>query len=100
MEASLDVPRDRARGASAVLTTAMSRRVGERQAALAASAGRLHALSPLATLERGYAAARAPRGKTLASATQFVAGQEFTLRLRDGEVDATARAVRPLGEQS
>jgi exodeoxyribonuclease VII large subunit len=100
MEACLDVPRDRARSASAEMTTAMSRRIGERQAALAAGAGRLNALSPLATLERGYAAARAAHGATLTSATQFVAGQEFTLRLRDGEVDATARAVRPLGEPS
>jgi exodeoxyribonuclease VII large subunit len=60
----------------------------------------LNALSPLATLERGYAVARVEHGATLTSATQFAAGQEFTLRLRDGEVDATARAVRALPEES
>jgi exodeoxyribonuclease VII large subunit len=98
MEDCLATPRDRARDASAALTTAMSRRIGERQAALAASAGRLNALSPLATLERGYAVARGDRGSALTSATQFAAGEEFTLRLRDGEVDATTRAVRPMDQ--
>jgi exodeoxyribonuclease VII large subunit len=58
----------------------------------------LNALSPLATLERGYAVARDERGATLTSSTQFAEEQAFTLRLRDGEVDATTRAVRPLPE--
>ena len=98
IEACLFEPRDRARSASAELTTAMTRRLGERQASLAASAGRLNALSPLATLERGYAVARDATGGTLASASQFAAGSAFTLRLRDGEVDATTRALRPLPE--
>jgi exodeoxyribonuclease VII large subunit len=76
----------------------MARRLGERQSALAAAAGRLNALSPLATLERGYAVARGEQGMTLASASQFAEGQLFTLRLRDGEVDATTRVVRTLPE--
>jgi exodeoxyribonuclease VII large subunit len=99
MEDWLQLPRERARGAAAALTTSMSRRLGERQSALAASAGQLNALSPLATLERGYAVARAEDGATLTSATQFVEGRRFTLRLRDGEVDATTGAVHPLPEQ-
>jgi exodeoxyribonuclease VII large subunit len=73
----------------------MARRLGERQSTLAASAGRLNALSPLATLERGYAVARGEDGATLTSAAQFAEGTSFTLRLRDGEIDATTRAVRP-----
>jgi exodeoxyribonuclease VII large subunit len=76
----------------------MSRRIGERQAALAASAGRLNALSPLATLERGYAVARNAHGAPMTSAGQFAKGQEFTLRLRDGQIDATTRAVHPQPE--
>ena len=100
MEGSLFDSRDRARSASAAITTSMSRRLSDRQAGLAASAGRLNALSPLATLERGYAVARAEHGATLTSAAQFAAGQEFTLRLRDGDVDATTRAVRALPEGS
>ena len=99
MEACLFEPRDRARSAGAELTSAMSRRLGERQSSLAASAGRLNALSPLATLERGYAVARDAQGATLTSASQFAAETGFTLRLRDGDVDATARAVNPLPER-
>jgi len=98
MEDCLYLPRNRAQNAASALTTSMSRRLSERHSALAASAGRLNALSPLATLERGYAVARDERGATLTSSTQFAEGQAFTLRLRDGEVDATTRAVRALPE--
>jgi exodeoxyribonuclease VII large subunit len=99
MQDHLDAPRARAASAAAVLTTSMARRLAERRSALAASAGRLNALSPLATLERGYAVARAKQGATLTSAAQFVEGRTFTLRLHDGEVDATTVEVRPLPEQ-
>jgi exodeoxyribonuclease VII large subunit len=71
--------------------------VSDRRTALAALAGRLNALSPLATLERGFSVARDAGGVTLSSVAQFGEGDEFTLRLRDGEVDATARHVRGPG---
>ena len=98
MEECLYAPGARARSAAFSLTASMARTLAERQSALAASAGRLNALSPLATLERGYAVARAEHGATLTSAAQFAEGTSFTLRLRDGEIDATTRAVRPLRE--
>jgi exodeoxyribonuclease VII large subunit len=60
-------------------------------------AGRLHALSPLATLERGYAVARDADGRTLSSVADFRRDGTFTLRMRDGEVDAEARSVRAMG---
>ena len=44
--------------------------------------------------ERGYAVARDANGRTLASVADFAPGREFTLRLRDGELDAEARVVR------
>jgi exodeoxyribonuclease VII large subunit len=91
-------PRERMRGAARTLKTAVIRRVDERSTALGALAGRLHALSPLATLERGYAAARDADGRTLSSVTDFAEGAGFTLRLRDGEVDATTDAVRPASQ--
>ena len=99
MQDCLYVRQARARGAAAALATSMSRRLAERQNALAACAGRLNALSPLATLERGYAVARGEHGATLTSSTQFSEGQAFTLRLRDGEVDAcgaTAAGAAPM----
>ena len=95
MEGCLFEPRDRAAAAARMLGAAAERHVAERRTSLAALAGRLNALSPLATLERGYAAALGADGATLTSAAQFTAGTDFTLRLRDGEVDATTRRVRP-----
>jgi exodeoxyribonuclease VII large subunit len=100
IEGCLYEPSERARAAARALTLAASRRVAEREGTLAALAGRLNALSPLATLERGYGAVRDAEGRTLSSVAQFREGSEFTLRLRDGEVDATTRAIRPAPEVS
>ena len=100
IEGCLFEPRDRAASAARMLSAAAVRHVTERQTSLAALAGRLNALSPLATLERGYAAARGIDGTTLTSVSQFDEGADFTLRLRDGEVDATARRVRAAGEDA
>jgi exodeoxyribonuclease VII large subunit len=50
--------------------------------------GRLNALSPLATLERGYAIARGREGEALSSTTQFAVDMPFDLVLRDGTVAA------------
>ena len=65
-------------------------RVGARRTArLTAAAGRLNALSPLATLGRGYAVARVPDGgPPLTSVEQFAPGGRFDLLLRDGVVRA------------
>jgi exodeoxyribonuclease VII large subunit len=93
-------PRMRASGAGQALSAAVANRVAARQTAAAGLAGRLHALSPLATLERGYSVARGADGATLASVSDFAPGRPFTLRLRDGEVDATTRARRPRPEST
>lgn len=60
--------------------------IERRRAALHGSAGKLHALSPLATLARGYAVARGPEGETLSSVAHFRAGESFDLLVRDGVV--------------
>ncbi len=54
-------------------------------------AGRLHALSPLATLARGYAVARDEKGATLSDATAFRPDMPFELVVRDGVVPARVR---------
>jgi exodeoxyribonuclease VII large subunit len=99
VEGCLFEPRDRAVAAAHGLRAAAIRQLADRQRAVAALAGRLNALSPLGTLERGYAAARDAGGATLSSVSDFAEGTDFTLRLRDGEVDATARRIRVTGEQ-
>jgi exodeoxyribonuclease VII large subunit len=64
-------------------------RVAERRRARAAElGGRLHALSPLATLSRGYAVARATDGRALTSAKAFHDDMSFKLLLRDGTIGA------------
>lgn len=64
-----------------------------RRARMDVAAGRMHALSPLATLARGYAIARGLDGATLGTAASFAPGMPFDLLLRDGSVRADARAV-------
>ncbi|MGI8510320.1 MAG: exodeoxyribonuclease VII large subunit [Gemmatimonadaceae bacterium] len=63
--------------------------VERRRAGIAATAGRLNALSPLATLSRGYAVARdAVDRRTLAQVADFGPDRLFTLTLRDGDIVA------------
>lgn len=96
IDACIGAPKHRAASAGRALASAVTEQVTSRRTALGGLAGRLHALSPLATLERGYAVARDGEGRTLASVADFRSEVPFTLRLRDGEVDATARATRPI----
>ena len=72
---------------------AATRITERRRHAVEQAAGRLDALSPLATLGRGYAVARGADGETLGSARDFSPGMDFTLMLRDGLVAATAQGV-------
>ena len=51
---------------------------------LARAAGALHALSPLAVLERGYALATASAGQVVRDAAQVRVGDELALRLHAG----------------
>jgi exodeoxyribonuclease VII large subunit len=76
--------RDLAAGADA--------QVARRRAAVESVAGRLNALSPLATLARGYAVARDDQGATLASVAQFTPGRAFELMVRDGVVPSVVRS--------
>ncbi len=70
--------------------------VERRRARMETLAGRLQALSPLATLNRGFAVARTPGGATLSSREQLPSGTVFDLWLRDGIVAAVASDTRSL----
>jgi exodeoxyribonuclease VII large subunit len=67
---------------------ASRRSIEGRRAQIANTAGRLNALSPLATLERGYAVARDPDGRLLSSTREFLNGELFRLTVRDGTISA------------
>ena len=56
--------------------------------------GKLDALSPLATLRRGYSVARTEDGQILRSVRDFVTGESFMLRVSDGEVMAETTELK------
>ena len=85
--------RERMQGTLRELRACAGRMTEGRRGRLEAMAGRLHALSPLATLARGFAVARTPDGRMLTRSTDFVPGDEFDLELRDGTVRARASGV-------
>lgn len=59
-----------------------------KRARLAGLAGRLEALSPLATLSRGYSVAHSADGRLLRSVKDAPAQLRFRLRLSDGTINA------------
>ena len=85
--------RDRVERAAHDLQLGVRRTAERRSARMSAIAGRLHALSPLATLARGFAVARDDAGATLGSTSDFAPAMQFNLLLRDGTVRATTRSV-------
>jgi exodeoxyribonuclease VII large subunit len=73
---------------SARLFATAELRLGAARGALGEVASRLHALSPLNVLGRGYAIATHD-GRALRRASDVAPGDAITLRLHDGRVDAT-----------
>jgi exodeoxyribonuclease VII large subunit len=66
------------------LDRTLERRVHESAARLSALDARLHSLSPLAVLERGYALVLDATGGVVRSTAQVTAGDKVTTRLADG----------------
>ena len=54
---------------------------------------RLEALNPLAVLQRGYAVVYDRSGQVAHSVRQIQSGDDLTIRLKDGRVDASARQI-------
>jgi exodeoxyribonuclease VII large subunit len=79
---------------ASALRNRLMRAVERKGARLAQASGRLHALSPLATLSRGYAMARDGEGHALTSVARFTPNMEFDLVLRDGRVGARVTRVQ------
>lgn len=71
---------------------AMSHQIAVRRERLAGLTGRLEGISPLSTLERGYAIVRRTAdGLIVRSPTQVAPGDELRIRVRDGEFGAEVR---------
>ena len=82
----LDVSRDHLRRAPLLL-------VERRRAAVEHSAGRLRALSPRATLDRGYAIVRTG-GSIVRSSSEVAAGTQVDVELGTGGFGATVEDTR------
>jgi exodeoxyribonuclease VII large subunit len=74
----------------AALDSAADRALAQRRETLRQAAVALRAHDPERTLERGYALAEAPDGEPLTTADAATAAGRFSLRFRDGRIDATA----------
>jgi exodeoxyribonuclease VII large subunit len=70
------------------LLAAVQAQIERRERRLGELAGRLHALSPLRVLQRGYAVARNDQGQVLKTVRQFATGQRFRLTVQDGDITA------------
>jgi exodeoxyribonuclease VII large subunit len=73
------------------LALKMDRVLVARRRRLEAAALRLHERSPFQILERGYAIAYDASGKVLRSPDQVALGDNITVRLSRGQLDATVR---------
>jgi len=80
----LGVARERLAACRIHLDRTLERKVHESTACLNALDARLHSLSPLAVLERGYALVVDTAGGVVRSITQVDLGDEVTTRLADG----------------
>ncbi len=85
----LDTDRQRVDGLLMRLETAVSRRLEREENRLGVVMARLTAVSPLATLERGYAIVRDENGRVLHSVTAVTPAAPLTIQLKDGKFGAT-----------
>ncbi len=86
-QARLDALRHRARRAGEALVPRFGQSLG-------AAAARLHDLSPLAVLGRGYAIARDAEGAVVKSVAQAPAGSRVDVAVADGELACRVEAAR------
>ena len=93
--ARLAAQRARFRAAARALVRASERRAERSRAHLAALAGRLGSLSPLAVLDRGYALVRRGADAGIVRSSDDVgAGDRVVIRVAAAEIDALVESVR------
>ena len=90
---SVERHRERLAGSATRLERAAGLLVERRRSALDRSSARLRALSPLATLERGYAIVRR-EGAVVRSATGLAPGDEVDVKLAEGGFTGTVGEIR------
>jgi exodeoxyribonuclease VII large subunit len=91
--------RDRLAAAGVAVARAASHPVERRRLGLEGMAGRLNALSPLATLARGYAVLLGDDGSAVTTVDALAPGEAFVARLHDGRIHARVERTEPLDEE-
>jgi len=86
--------RRRTHAAARALAAGAARLVDHRRHRLEHGAARLQALSPLATLARGYAVVRSPEGRAVVSVHQVAPDTPLDIVLRDGCIRAGVTTTR------
>ncbi len=77
----------------------MARRLVQSRHRLAAAVGRLHSLSPLAVLGRGYSLTRAADGSIVRTAHQVRPGDAVSVLLHEGSLDCRIEQAREQDER-
>lgn len=77
------------------LVRAMASSLDRQHRTLQGLCATLNAVSPLNTLERGYAIARDGQGKPVHSIAQLKTGDSIEVQIRDGAADCIVAGVRP-----
>jgi exodeoxyribonuclease VII large subunit len=91
----VDGQRARLATLGAELATLARRELAEERASLGQAAARLHALSPLAVLGRGYSLVSRADGALVRSAHEVEQGERVRLRFFRGEADALVVSLAP-----
>ena len=94
LEGRLEVDSGRLARLGDRLPLVLQGRLARARTDLGRSRAGLGALSPFATLERGYAIVRAPDGSVVRAAAPELVGQSLDVRLAHGELDVRVERVR------
>jgi exodeoxyribonuclease VII large subunit len=85
--------------AGAAVTRAASQPVERRRLLLEGMAGKLHALSPLATLARGYAVLTDGEGSPVTTVERLEPGDVLVARLKDGRIRTSVEQTERLPQE-
>lgn len=88
-QSSLESNQQRVDMLSLRLDQLMERRLEQQKAQLAVLQARLTAVSPLATLARGYAIVRDQNGRLVRTPQDVAPGDPLTIQVQDGKIEAT-----------
>ena len=75
------------------MDSAMGGLLQKDKAALAATAAKVEALSPLSVLSRGYGVIQDAEGVSVRGVANVKAGDEISIRVRDGRINATVKST-------